>query len=42
MVVYAIGVAIEATRTYLADRLKGPHVEKLLESAIKELPKKLN
>jgi len=26
----------------LADRLKGPHVEKLLESAIKELPKKLN
>ncbi|MBI2978831.1 MAG: F0F1 ATP synthase subunit B [Rhodospirillales bacterium] len=39
---HAIDVAIEATRSYLANRLKGPHAEKLLESAIKELPKKLN
>lgn len=37
----AIDVAVEATRVYLADRMTGPHADKLLESAIKELPKKL-
>jgi len=39
---HAIDVAIEATRAYLAERLKGAHADKLLESAIKELPRKLN
>ncbi len=39
---HAIDVAIEATRAYLAERLKDPHADKLLESAIKDLPRKLN
>lgn len=39
---HTIDVAIEATRGYLADRMTGPQAEKLVESAIKELPKKLN
>lgn len=39
---HAVDVAIEATRSYLADRTTGPEAEKLLDSAIKELPKKLH
>lgn len=39
---HAIDVAVEATRSYLADRVTDPQAEKLLEAAIKELPKKLH
>lgn len=39
---HTIDVAIEATRAYLADRTKGAQAEKLIDSAIKELPKKLH
>ncbi len=38
----AVDAAVEATRSYLAGRMSGRHAEKLLESAIKELPEKIH
>ena len=39
---HTVDVAIGATRDFLADNLKGKQAEALIETAIKELPKKLH
>ena len=39
---HTIDVAIGATRDFLADNLKGKQAEALIETAIKDLPKKLH
>ena len=39
---YTIDVALGATRDFLADNLKGKQAEALIETAIKDLPKKLH
>lgn len=38
----AVDVALDATRGYLAESLKGKQADALIEAAIKELPKKLH
>jgi len=38
----AVDVALDATRGYLAESLKGKQADTLIEAAIKELPKKLH
>ncbi len=39
---HTVDVAIAATRDFLADNLKGKQAEALIETAIKDLPKKLH
>lgn len=39
---HTIDVAIEATRVYIADNLKGKEADALIEAAIKDLPDKLH
>ncbi len=39
---HTVDVAIGATRNFLADNLKGKQAEALIETAIKDLPKKLH